>query len=814
VRSIVTFLALSAVATTVVASEMTLNQAKQSIDKHWSMLDKYCADCHNVTDWAGSIAFDSMQPNEIGKDADTWERVIRRMRGAIMPPPGKKQPDKAAVKEFVAALETTLDTSAKERPMHGSVPLHRLNRTEYALAIEEILGLKIDPASVLPRDDKSNGFDNVAEVLKVSPTFLEQYMTAARQLSVQAMGNPSARSQGRVYKGSQQASQYMHIEGLPLGTRGGMLFEHDFPADGEYEFTINGLVGAGYVWGVMDPNTLIITVDDEKVFEAKLGGKEDLDAVELKQAQGVAAINARFANIRRHVKAGTHRVGITFLAKTAAESDEIFGEFVPVAGMSQHVNGVSDGPRIDGVEVLGPVSVTGVSDTPSRRKILICKPQAVADELHCANMIFANIARKAFRRDVTTDDLSGALTFFKTARANGESFDSGIQKGLMAILASPKFLFRSHAEPAPTLAGKSYAITDHELASRLSFFLWSAPPDDELIKLANRNQLHIDSVLEQQVRRMLADERAHSLVTNFAFQWLNVHGMWLINTDPNLFPDYTPDLLGAFEKELELFVSDVFKNDRSVIELLTSDRTYLNERLALHYNISGIRGGQFREVKLKESYRRGLFGKGAILTLTSYANRTTPVLRGAYILEKILGTPPAAPPPGVEPFPETKEGGVALSVRERMEAHRSTTSCNACHGIIDPLGNALENYNAVGQWILKDRDAQTAVDASGQLADGTPIKGVDDLRETLAAEPAQYLETFTEHLMTFALSRGVQYYDMPLVRQIVRDAAKDKYRFSSFVMAIVKSDAFRKEGVAVQKPDQKQAMQSQAMQAQ
>jgi mono/diheme cytochrome c family protein len=793
---------MSVIADTTHATDTQIAAAKQSINKHWSMLDRYCSDCHNVTDWAGSIAFDSMQPDEIGKEADTWERVVRKMRGAMMPPPGKRQPDRAEAREFVAALQTTLDASAKDRVMPGTVPLHRLNRIEYANAIEEILGLTIDPAAVLPRDDKSNGFDNVAEVLKVSPSFLEQYMSAARQLSIQALGNPNARVQSRVYKGSQQASQYMHIEGLPLGTRGGMSFEHDFPADGDYDFSITGLVGAGYVWGVMDPNTLIITVDDVKVFDAHIGGKEDLDAVDLKQAMGVGAINARFSNIRRHIKAGTHRIGVTFLEKTAAEGDDVLNSFVPVAGMAIHVNGDSDGPRIDGVEVRGPYNATGVSDTASRRKVLICKPIEVTDELHCANMIFANVARKAFRRDVTTEDIAGALAFYKEGRAENDGrgdFESGIQKGLMAILASPKFLYRSFAEPKLQPVGAVFTLSDHELATRLAFFLWSAPPGDELIKLANNKQLQKTAVLEQEVRRMLLDPRAHTLVTGFAFEWLNVHGLRLINTDQNLYPQYTPDLLDAFEQELEMFITDVFKNDRSVLELLTSDRTYLNERLALHYGINGIRGGQFREVKLQESYRRGLLGKGAVLTLTSYANRTTPVLRGAYVLEKILGTPPAAPPPNISPFPETKEGGVAISVRERMEQHRTKASCNACHGIIDPVGLAMENFNAVGQWREKDRDAGTAIDATGRLADGTPIQGVDDLRNAIVNQPDQYLETFTENLMTYALGRNVQYYDMPLIRSIVRNAATENYRFSSFVIDIVKSDAFRMNSIAPEK---------------
>jgi len=770
------------------------NPAQAAVERNWGVLEKYCSECHNATDWAGGVAFDTLQPDAVGTDAEIWEEAVRKLRGRMMPPPGKPRPDAATLDSFAGSLENFLDQHAAQQPNPGTVSLHRLNRTEYANAIEDILGLRIEPEALLPRDDKSSGFDNVADVLKVSPSFLEQYISAARQLTIQAVGNPAARLQSKVYPGTAQAGQYMHLEGLPLGTRGGMLIEHYFPSDGEYEFNINGLVGAGYLWGVMDPNTLIVTLDDVKIFANQLGGPADLDAVDLKQAVGVTEINGRFKNIRRQITAGPHRVGVTFLAKTAAESDEILNSFVPVTGMGASVNGNSTGPRIANVEIKGPLQATGLSETPSRAKIFTCRPASAADEQPCAEKILAAAARKAFRRTVTAEDLAGALQFYKEGR-DQSGFETGIQKGLMAILASPKFLYRSHVMAEDAAPGTTVKLSDRELASRLSFFLWSAPPDEQLLDLAEQGKLSQPKALEQQVRRMLIDTRAHSLVTNFAFQWLNVHGLTLVDTDQNLFPEYTPDLIPAFETELDLFVGSIFDADRSVLDLLTADHTFVNERLALHYGIKNVRGGQFREVRLRQSYRRGLLGKGAFLMTTSYANRTTPVLRGAYILEKFLGTPPAAPPPNVEAFPETQEGAVPLSVRQRLAMHRKNPSCNSCHGIIDPLGLALENFNAIGQWQDKDRDAGTPIDSTGQLVDGTPLHGPDDLRAALLARPDRFVQTFTENLMTFALGRSMQYYDMPTIRAVVKDAAQQDYKFSSIVLGIVNSGAFQQDQV-------------------
>lgn len=772
--------------------------AARAIKASWPLLETYCEKCHNATDWAGGVAFDTMEPGSVPQDAAVWEQAVTKLQGGLMPPPGKPQPSRVAREGLIDALVSTLDAAASLHPDVGHVVLQRLNRTEYANSIQALLDLKVDPAALLPRDDRADGFDNVADVLKITPAFIEQYIEAAREVSVEALGNRAARPATRIYHGTQQAQQYMHIEGLPLGTRGGMLIQDDFPADGDYEMSINGLVGGGYVWGVLDPNTLIVTVDDNRVFEGKLGGPADLEAVDVRQAAGVAAINARFQHIHFRMGAGPHRIGITFLAKTAAESNWILSTWVPVTGMSRWVNGNSGGPRIDTVEIKGPLNVTGIGDTPSRKKIFVCYPHKPSEELPCARKILTTLAREAFRRPVTAEDVQGAMAFYQVGQREG-GFEAGIQKGLMAILVSPKFLYRELTPPPGAVPGKPFRINDLQLASRLSFFLWDGPPDEELIDVAARGQLHEPQVLDGEVHRMLADPRAHALVTDFAFQWLNVAGLDQVDPDQNLFPQYTPDLVGDFKRELELFIGHLFETDASVVDLLTSNQTYVNERLALHYGMKGVRGGRFRLVTVQHDYRRGLLGKGAFLMATSYANRTTPVLRGAYVLDKFLGAPPTSPPPGVKAFVETQDGGVALTVRARLASHRDQESCEHCHGIIDPIGLSLENFNAIGQWRVKDIDAGVPIDSTGVMPDGTVLHGVDGLRDMLVARKAEFVETFTEKLMTYALGRTLAYYDMPTVRAIVRNAARQDYRLSAIILGIIHSNPFLMDVLPVHK---------------
>jgi hypothetical protein len=748
-----------------------------------TLISTYCVACHNERTRTAGVAFDTMDLEDVAKDAEIWEEAVRKLRGGLMPPAGARRPEPAVVDAFVASLERSLDAAATARQNPGRVALHRLNRTEYANAVEDLLGVRIDAAALLPKDDEADGFDNVASVLTVSPSFLEQYISAARVVTNLALGSPSARPASTVYGPARGTDQSAWVEGLPLGTRGGLAFDHLFPADGEYRLNIPGLAGAGYVRGMEYEHTLIVTLDGVKVFDGRLGGAEDMKAIDQRQAPAVAAINERFQNIPLRVTAGPHAIGVTFVARTYAESDEVLHSFRPGDGEDRI-------PRIGSVEVVGPFNPAGVGDTPSRQRIFVCRPANQGEDIACATRILSTLARRAFRRPVTDQDLAAPLAFFKAARASAD-FDQGIREALPAILASPKFLFRAERSPEGVAAGSVHRLTDLDLASRLSFFLTGRMPDDELLGLAERASLQEAGVLDAQVHRLLADDRSSSLVTSFAFQWLKLRGLEELDPDAILFPNFDDSLRRAFRREIDLFVESVLREDRSVLDLLTADHTFLNERLALHYGIPDVRGGRFRRVTLADTNRWGLLGKGGVLMATSYANRTAPVLRGAWILETLLGTPPAAPPPDVEGFPETPEGEKARSVREIMEQHRATPSCHSCHGVMDPLGFALEHFDAIGEWRDVDRHAGTAIDASGQLADGTPVGSPADLRRALMRRPDQFVQTLTERLMTYALGRTVEYYDMPAVRQIVRDAARENYRFSSLVTGIVQSAPFQ-----------------------
>jgi mono/diheme cytochrome c family protein len=746
-----------------------------------ALVDTYCVGCHNARAKVGGLALDGVDLSRPAEHAEVWEKAIRKLRGGLMPPPGSKRPAAADVEAFVASLERALDAASEAHPDPGRVPLHRLNRVEYANAIEDLLGVRVDAAALLPKDDEADGFDNVASVLTVSPSFLDQYISAARVVTLQALGAPAPRPGSVTYRPA--ADQSARVEGLPLGTRGGLLVDHVFPADGDYTLHIGGLAIAGYVRGMEYRHTLIVTVDGRKVFENHLGGEDDLRAIDQQQASAVAAINGRFQNIPVKVTAGPHKVGVAFIARTFAESDDVLHAFRPGAGEDRV-------PRISNVEVRGPFTPTGMSDTPSRRRILVCRPATAADETSCANRILSSLARRAFRRPVTADDLAAPMGFYRQARQDGD-FESAIRAALPAILASPKFLYRAERAPAGTATGTVHRITGLDLASRLSFFLASRPPDDELLALAEKGRLAEAPIVEAQARRLLADPRAESLVTQFAAQWLKLRALDDIDPDANIFPNFDAALREAFERELELFVGAIFREDRSVLDLLRADFTFVNERLALHYGLAGVRGERFRRVTLADNARWGLLGKGGVLMATSYANRTAPVLRGAWILENIVGAPPAAPPPDVEGFPENKDGEKALTVREIMEKHRRNPSCASCHAVMDPLGLALENFDAIGEWRTKDRQALEAIDASGQLVDGTPVNGPADLRRALLRRPEQFVQTLTERLMTYALGRSVEAHDMPAVRKIVRDAARDNYRFSSLVLGIVRSAPFQ-----------------------
>ena len=787
--SLVAFVALIVAVSTTASSHATVAAAQAPAVQSSApiapraLLDTYCVTCHNQRTKTAGLMFDTMDLAKLPEHGDVWEKTVRKLRGGMMPPPGVRRPDQASVDSMVSWLERSLDEAAAAHPNPGRVALHRLNRAEYAAAIEDLLGIKIDPAALLPKDDEAEGFDNVASVLTVSPSFLDQYISAARVVSARAVGNPAARPGSQTYRPTRGSDQSLRVDGLPLGTRGGLLVEHLFPADGDYKFNIPNMAIAGYVRGMEYKHTLIVTIDGVKVFQNTIGGEDDIKAIDQQQAPAVAAINSRFLDIPVKVTAGPHKVGVTFVARTFAEPDEVLHSFRPSAGEDRI-------PRIGSLEIQGPFNPTGVSQTPSRARVFVCQPKSASDELPCAKTILSALARKAYRRPITNADLDAPIQFYSAARALGD-FDTAIRDALPTILASPKFLYRAERSPAGLAPGSIHAIGDVELASRLSFFLIGRAPDDELLTAAERGTLTTPTVLEAQVRRLLADPRSESLVTSFAFQWLKMRALEEIDPDPIIFPNFDDSLRAAFRREMELFVDSILREDRPVLELLTANHTFVNERLALHYGIPDVRGDRFRRVTLTDANRWGLLGKGAVLLTTSYANRTAPVLRGAWILENLLGTPPSPPPPDVEAFQENKDGEKQRSVREIMEQHRAKPSCNACHGVMDPLGFSLENFDAIGEWRAEDRYAGTAIDASGKLVDGSAVNSPADLRVALTRRPEQFVQTLTERLMTYALGRTVDYYDMPAVRKIVREAARDQYRFSSIVMGIVRSDAFR-----------------------
>jgi hypothetical protein len=699
-------------------------------------------------------------------------------------------------------MEGNLDAAAATAPNPGWLPLHRLNRKEYANAVRDLLALNIDPAALLPQDDKSAGFDNIAGALQVSPSFIEQYVAAARTIADRALGDAEAAAESQTYKAPAPGVPFgsttgggrpFHVDGLPLGTRDGYVVDHFFPADGEYQINIADLVGALWVYNLEFENTLIVTVDGVKVYEAVFGGEEDQRAIDQDQDPAVAAINSRLKNIRFTAKAGQQKVAVAFLRRTFAESDDRLHRLRQ--GFERGV-GQDRVMRVDWFEVSGPFNPTGVSATPSRERIFSCYPRTAAEELPCAEEIVSNLAARAFRRPLGEDDIAERLAYYNDGRRSGD-FEDGIKFAIAGILASPHFLYR--AEHAPQqVTDSAYRVSSLELASRLSFFLWNSIPDDELRTVAARGELVDPRTLRTQVLRMLADPRSETLATNFAYQWLHLDKLDDLEPDRGIFPHASRhnDQRQNFLKEITLFIDSIFREDRSAIDLLTANHTFLNESLATHYEINGVRGDQFQRVELEQSARWGLLGKGAVLLASSYPNRTSPVLRGAYVLENIIGVPPATPPPNVETnLDAPSRGGDSVTVREKLAAHSTNPNCQACHGSIDPLGFALENFDVDGRWRTSDRMAAKPIDSAGTLPNGTSLNGPDGLREALLVQPDQFVQTFTERLMTYALGRPLEFYDMPVVRQVLRRSAADEYRFSSIVMGIVESDAFQKQGL-------------------
>ncbi|MET0293092.1 MAG: DUF1592 domain-containing protein [Steroidobacteraceae bacterium] len=751
----------------------------------WAFFDQYCNECHNATDWAGGVAFDTLD-EKVAPNAEVMEKVVRKMRGQLMPPGGHPMPSRADAKAFIGWIEGDLDAAGKTRDEPGHVGLHRLNRKEYANAVRDLLGVTIDPAGLLPRDDVREGFDNIAAALQVSPSFVDQYVSAARSVSVLAVGNRNALPGGATYRPPNPSTQYFHQEGLPLGTRGGFAVTHAFPADGEYQISIANMALALWVYNMEFKNTLVVTLDGAPVYETTIGGEEDMKAIDQKMDPAVDAINLRLKNIRFRATAGPHRVAVAFRHRSFAESEDRLLQYVPGGGNDRVL-------RISSFDLRGPYDITGVSAFPSRDRVFTCYPKAPAEEAACAQQILSTLARRAFRRPVEASDLAGLTRIYEAGSKDG-GFEEGVRRGVAGILAHPAFLYRSDLPADPSVTADVFRISDLSLASRLSFFLWSSLPDDELLEVAARGQLHEPKVLEQQVRRMIADKRAESLAVNFGFQWLNLARLNEIDLDPSVYPyaSGAGDLREDFRTEMRLFMSSLFREDRSVLELLSSKDTFLNERLALHYDVPGVRGSQFRRVTLNNPVRYGLLGKGALLMASSYPNRTAPVVRGLYILERLTGTPPAPPPPNVEALPENQAGPKATTVKERMAQHSKAPACHSCHAILDPLGFSLENFDSTGKFRTMDRFAHTPIDTLAKMPDGREMNGPIELRNWLLETPDQFVQNLTEKLMTFGLGRTLEYADMPTVRDIVRDNAKHDYRFVNLVMNIVSSDAFQK----------------------
>jgi Protein of unknown function (DUF1592)/Protein of unknown function (DUF1588)/Protein of unknown function (DUF1585)/Protein of unknown function (DUF1587)/Protein of unknown function (DUF1595) len=762
----------------------------------WELFGTYCTECHNAEDWAGSIAFDTMSEADIPQNIEIFEKVVRKLRSQQMPPGGHEMPDKATRAALISWMEDSLDEAGKAHDNPGYVGLHRLNRKEYANAVRDLLGLEIDPSSILPRDEPRDGFDNIAAALNVTPSFLDQYISAARSVVVQAMGNKDALPAGTTYRAQKPSTQLFHQDGMPLGTRGGIAVDHNFPADGEYVLNIANMAQALWVYNMEFENQLVVVLDGKLIYETTIGGEEDMKAIDQKQDPAVEAINKRLKNIRFKSTAGVHRFVVAFKHRSFAESEDRLQMYAPGGGQDRVL-------RVTSFEIRGPFDATGVSQTASRRQIFSpCYPKNSAEEEPCARQVVGTIARRAFRRPVTDRDMQGLMGFYTAGRKSGD-FDAGVRRALTAVLAHPDFLFRAD-DPEENLApGTIYRIGDLSLASRLSFFLWSSLPDDELLQAAASSKLHEPAELQRQVRRMLADRRSSTLASNFGAQWLNLAKLAEIDPDPATFPyaSGAADLRDDFQTEIALFIDSVFRNDESVLRLLDSRYTFLNERLALHYDINSVRGDQFRKVELKDSTRFGLLGKGGVLMASSYPNRSSPTLRGAYVLERIMGSPPPVPPPAVPALAENEAGVKASTTRERLELHRQKAQCFSCHAAIDPIGFVLEGFDATGKTRTIDRFARTGIDMLGTLPDGTIVRNPDELRAALLVDPAPFVQNMTERLIMYALGRVIEPHDMPTVRAIVRNAAKDDYRFSSLVTGIVTSDEFTKARVPEQKAE-------------
>jgi hypothetical protein len=756
----------------------------QDVASSRAVIDQYCIGCHNDKAKTAGLALNTLDVSRPGEAPEVWEKVVRKLRGRMMPPPGRPRPDEHTYDLLVSDLERSLDRGAAANPNPGrSETFRRLNRTEYQNAIRDLLALDVDVAALLPKDDANYGFDNVS-VGGLSPTLLERYLAAAQKISRLAMGSPVRTPGANVVLMPPDLTQEDHFDGLPFGTRGGTNVHYTFPVDAEYEIQIRLMRDRNEnIEGLTEPHQMELTLDGERVEVFSVTPKRlNQQAQYYTDAEADADLKVRMA-----VKAGPHDIAATFIKKNSALLET---ELQPYQAHFNYYRHPRTQPAVYSVSVTGPFDATGVGETPSRRRIFVCRPTRPSDEERCATAVIANLARRAYRRPVTNDDLRIPLAFYRDARVEG-NFETGIEMALRTILTNAEFIFRVERDPENIGANRAYRISDLELASRLSFFLWSSIPDDELLDLAAQGKLHEAAVLERQVRRMLADSRAQSLESNFAGQWLYLRNLAAVGPDGRQFPDFDDNLRQAFRRETELFFESIVKEDRSVVDLLNANYTFLNERLAKHYGIPNVYGSNFRRVTLpSDSIRGGLLGQGSILTVTSYANRTSPVQRGKWVLENILGTPPPPPPPNVPPLTEDNPVGKVLTMRERMAQHRTNPACSSCHQLMDPIGLSFEHFDATGRW-RNQSEGDIPIDAAGALPSGVTFEGVAGLKRAVLSRPELFVTTVTEKLLTYALGRGMDYYDAPAIRAITREASNNDYRFSSLILGVVKSAPFQ-----------------------
>jgi mono/diheme cytochrome c family protein len=772
---------------TISAASARQQPAEASSAPHAAVVGKYCVTCHNDRSRTGGLSLEHADLTDVPKGAETWEKAIRKLRVGMMPPPGMPRPPRAQLDGLAAYLETSLDRAAVAKPNPGRTSIHRLNRAEYANAIRDLLSLDIDAATLLPPDDESSGFDNIADVLTVSPSLMERYLSASWNISRLAVGNLDIAPSTAVYRVRPDLSQDQHVEGLPPGTRGGILARHTFPLDGEYTIKLR-------LWrntfdlmrGMEDPHDIEIALDGKRLALVTAGGREQF----LKMAENPGTFGTELdkrLTVTVPVAAGSHTLWATTVLKSHAVRDDLIKPFIRTTVDGLDIMG---DPSVDRLTIEGPHAPTG-SGGASRRKIFVCKPTGPADESTCATRILSSLARTAYRRPVDKTTVATLMDFYRKGRAGvtgSGAFDRGIESALQLILASPEFLIRFEADPPNLPANTAYRLDDLALASRLSFFLWSSLPDEPLLTVASQGKLKDPVVLEQQVKRMLADSRSQALVINFAEQWLHLRNLKSSSPDLEAFPDFDDNLRQAMKEETSLFFDAIMREDRSVVDLLNADFTFVNERLARHYGIANIYGSQFRRVAVTNEARRGLLGQASLLTVTSYPNRTSPVERGKWILTNLLGVPPQPPPPNIPTLPEASADGRMLSLRERMEKHRANPTCAGCHKVMDPIGFSLENFDGIGRW--RNTEDGARINSAGTLFNGADIDGVAGLRRNLVAQPEIFVGVMTEKLLTYALGRGLEYYDMPAVRTIVRDARSRDYRFSSLIMGVVNSAPF------------------------